>query len=152
MKRLFLLPILLVACAPQPPAKPKRVSNDPYPVVRVIDGDTIVIRKDGREEKVRLLRVNTPERGRPLYEEATAKLRRMLDGQNVDLEYEGDRKDPYGRTLAYVLIDGRLVNVHIVRLGMSKFFDKYGQGKYVVEFQIAESEARAAGRGVWRNQ
>ena len=45
------------------------------PVVRVIDGDTIIAHWRGMDEKVRLLNIDTPERGEPGYKEATDMLR-----------------------------------------------------------------------------
>ena len=81
-------------------------------VERVVDGDTIVVRGVGR---VRLIGVDTPETVDPrrpvefFGREASAFTKRLLEGQRVRLEYDWERADRYGRTLAYVYLrDGML--------------------------------------------
>src|SRR3989338_7085144 len=83
-------------------------------VVRVVDGDTIVL--DG-DEKVRLIGVDTPETVDPrkpvqyFGKEASEFTRRMAEGKRVRLEFDQDTKDRYGRTLAYVYLeDGTFLN------------------------------------------
>jgi len=82
-------------------------------VDRVVDGDTIVL-SDGK--KVRLIGVDTPETKHPnkpveyFGKEATEFTRRMCEGKQVRLEYDQEKIDRYGRTLAYVFVLG---GVHI---------------------------------------
>lgn len=84
-------------------------AGDPATVVRVVDGDTVVVRKDGQEETVRLLNIDTPETKHPnkavqcLGPEATQALETLLrPGDDVVLRYDLERTDKYGRTLAGV--------------------------------------------------
>ena len=124
----------------------------PGQVIRVVDGDTIVVYYDGRQESVRLLRIDTPERGQKGYREATEALRALVGGRVVELAFEDPgrkKRDAYGRLLAYVLVDDRNANVEMVRLGWSTFWTKFGAGRLAAEFRRAEREARAAGRGLW---
>ncbi|MCV7584177.1 thermonuclease family protein [Micrococcus luteus] len=100
-------------------------AGDPATVVRVIDGDTIVVRRDGQEETVRLLNIDTPETKHPnkavqcLGPEATQALETLLrPGDDVVLRYDLERTDKYGRTLAGVFEDEMLVNAEIARLGL----------------------------------
>ncbi|MCV7512233.1 thermonuclease family protein [Micrococcus luteus] len=100
-------------------------AGDPATVVRVIDGDTIVVRRDGQEETVRLLNIDTPETKHPnkavqcLGPEATQALETLLrPGDDVVLRYDLERTDKYGRTLAGVFEDEVLVNAEIARLGL----------------------------------
>ena len=100
-------------------------AGDPATVVRVIDGDTIVVRRDGQEETVRLLNIDTPETKHPnkavqcLGPEATQALETLLrPGDDVVLRYDLERTDRYGRTLAGVFEDEVLVNAEIARLGL----------------------------------
>lgn len=124
-------------------------------VTGVIDGDTLIanyLASVPTTESVRLLNVDTPEKGEPGYEEATEALSKLVEGKQVRLEFETPGKlerDRYGRILAYVLADGVNVNVELVRQGWSPFYTKYGEGRYADEFRAAEQEARAAGRGMW---
>jgi micrococcal nuclease len=122
-------------------------------VLHITDGDTIKVRYEGKETPVRLLRINTPERGQPGAKQATEAMREMVQGREVLLEFEEPgrpERDAYDRLLAYVYADGRNVNVEEVRLGWSKFWTTHGEGKYAREFQAAEAEARAAKRGIWK--
>ena len=82
-----------------------------YRVIRVVDGDTIVVNYQSKNEKVRLLCVNTPEsihrdkkQNIPMGKAASRYTKHRLMGKNVDLEFEGKQKGYYGRLLAYVFI------------------------------------------------
>ncbi len=125
------------------------------PVVKVVDGDTLHVELVGSitpREKVRLLNINTPERDAPGYERATAALVALVTGREVQLIFEQPdvaKRDEYGRLLAYVLLDGRCVNLAMVRAGYSRFFDKYGPGRFPDAFRAAESAARAGNEGLW---
>ncbi len=87
------------------------------PIVRVIDGDTIVVRYREVEEKVRYRDVDTPERGQPGYDEATQFNQELLvEGMaRLEINYsEGNGRDNFGRLLAYVYVekDGQEVQVN----------------------------------------
>jgi micrococcal nuclease len=127
-------------------------SGERVRVLWVVDGDTVGISYRGQWEKVRLLRVNTPERGQPGYAASAEFLRNLVAGKTVTLDFEerGDpERDTYGRLLAYLHLRGDNVNVEIVRAGWSPFWTKYGAGKYADEFREAETEALNAFRGLW---
>lgn len=111
---LLLLAATLVGCA-APPTPPTVYTVPPadraYPVVRVIDGDTLVIgvpmaRGGLLARPVRLLGIDTPERGEVGFEAATAALAAIVEGRAVQLAYGRRSVDAYGRILAVVLIDG----------------------------------------------
>lgn len=126
--------------------------RSPCDLVRILDGDTIVVHWRGREEHVRLLRINTPERGQPGYRESSDYLREFLTGQVISLEFEEPHtpaRDRYGRLLAYVFAGSRNANLEIVRAGWSPFWTRYGRGKYAEAFEQAESEAKDDERGLW---
>lgn len=105
---------------------------------RVVDGDTFHARGVG---KVRLLGVDAPElarEGRP--EEAGAAramafLKSAIEGRMVELDYDVERRDKYGRTLAYVTgPDGRVVNEELLRMGLAepiRFFPYKMKEKYL---------------------
>ena len=126
-----------------------------YLVERVVDGDTIIVRGVGR---IRLIGVDTPETVDPrrpvefFGREASAFTKRMLEGQRVRLEYDWQRTDRYGRTLAYVrLLDGTLINAEIIRQGFGHAYTRF-PFRYLDEFRQYEREARGAGRGLWGGQ
>jgi endonuclease YncB( thermonuclease family) len=125
---------------------------NPPTLIRIVDGDTLHVLVDGVDVTVRLLRINTPERGKPGFKEGTETLTRLVTGKVLRLEYEvaGTKaKDRYGRDLAYLYADGVCVNVLMVRSGWSEFYVKYGKGKYARLFEDAEREAREAHLGLW---
>lgn len=79
-----------------------------YPVMRIIDGDTVEIRYDGKFTSVVLIGVDTPGTVHPqkpveaFGEETTAFTRNLLLGESVYLRFDRDRTDKYGRLLAYL--------------------------------------------------
>lgn len=161
MRRLFpLLAIALVGCQPTPepakaaPSGPSILDSLPepgegYPVTRVVDGDTLHLDRDGEDVTVRLLRVNTRERGEWGYKQGQTELKRLVDGKRVRLESDDEPKDRYGRELAYIFVGDKNINLEIVRSGWSPFFTRYGKGQYAPAFAKAEAEARKAKRGLW---
>ncbi len=125
--------------------------------VRVVDGDTIVVRQDKRDVTVRLIGVDTPETKDPrkpiqkFGKEASEFTRSMVEGKVVRLEF-GDtgKADRYGRTLAYVFRGDVLVNKEIIRLGYGHAYVKYPfDANRMDEFRAAEREARENKRGLW---
>lgn len=127
-------------------------------VAEVIDGDTIVVAFPNAptgQEKVRLVGVDTPERGQRWYAESRSALAELVMGRTVRLEFEGDhpaRRDKYGRLLAYLLLDDRNVNVEMIRQGWSPYISKYGGERYKRSLAEAEEDARAAHRGIWSSR
>lgn len=92
-------------------------------VERVIDGDTVVVRlAEGAEERVRYIGIDTPEKGEeePCAERATARNAELVDGRVVTLVFDEERRDRYGRLLAYVQAPGGLVNAILVREGLAE--------------------------------
>lgn len=129
----------------------------PYPVVRVVDGDTIIILRQGKHERVRLLRVNTPEsvhpdpkQNTPTGKVASEFTKRELSGEKVTLEFEREQRDRYGRLLAYVLVGDENFCVMLVEEGLSPYYTAYGLSeKYDAEFRRAERSAREARLNIW---
>jgi len=88
--------------------------DDRFVVVRVLDGDTMELRGG---DKVRLLAIDTPEKGEPLHDEATRLLSRLAFNQGATLEYANQRRDRYGRLLGYVYVDTLFLNKTIIDSG-----------------------------------
>ncbi len=119
-------------------------------VERVVDGDTVDVRIGGREERVRLIGVDAPELGQGVWgERAREVLRRWVEGRVVRLERDVVERDRYGRVLAYVWVDGRLVNEELLREGVAMLYTVPPNVRHVERLRRAQEEARAAGRGVW---
>lgn len=104
---------------------------------------------------VRLNRVDTPYKDQPGGKEATEALADLTYGKQVRIEFENPDKpyqDNSERLIAYAHIDGKIVNVEMVRGGYSPFFTKYGEGKYAEQLRAAEAQAKAAKRGMWADK
>jgi len=126
----------------------------PCRVTRVVDGDTVDAECGNESGRVRLLNVNTPERGEPGYWEAGEALEDLLDG-DVYLEF-GDAERPsydrYGRLLAYLFDeDGRNLNRQMIRDGWSPYYREYGDGRFPDDFEDAEEDARDEELGLWED-
>ncbi|MCL6481024.1 MAG: thermonuclease family protein [Firmicutes bacterium] len=124
-------------------------------VLRVVDGDTLIL--DG-EERVRLIGVDTPESVDPrrpveaFGKEAAAFTRRLAEGRRVRLAYDEQRIDRYGRTLAYVYLEGgTFLNAEIIRQGYGHAYTRLPFA-YAEQFLQYEREAREARRGLWAEQ
>ncbi|MDM8527407.1 thermonuclease family protein [Anaerolineales bacterium HSG24] len=137
------LPPAYQATSLNPPAELETVS-----VAQVIDGDTIEL-EDGR--RIRYIGINTPERDQPYYDEATALNHQLLQQGPVQLEYDFEIEDQYGRTLAYIWAGGRLVNLEIVSAGYANAFFIPPNIHYETEIQAAEQQAKQAEQGIWQS-
>ena len=121
---------------------------------RAVDGDTILLRGG---ERVRLIGVDTPELHHPVKpvqyfaREARDFVQSKVAGRRVWLEYDQQRRDRYGRTLAYVFLeDGTLLNLALIQQGYGFAYLKYPfREDYMRRFRSAEREARNGDRGLW---
>ena len=133
---------------------------DPIPgasalVVSTVDGDTVHVRYHGRTLDVRLIGVDTPETVDPsqpvqCFGEAASRFTaRRLTGRRIHLEFDVERRDRYGRTLAYVWLGDRLFNRRLVAGGYATVSTYPPDVRYVARFEAAQRAARAAHRGLW---
>jgi micrococcal nuclease len=126
-------------------------------VVRVVDGDTILVSIGGRQERVRYIGVDTPETVKPrtpvqcFGKKASAFNHRLVDGQEVRLVSDVEARDKYGRLLAYVFrtSDGRFVNAELVRRGYATTLTIPPNVRFADRFRALAAAARQAGRGLW---
>ena len=124
-------------------------------VTRVVDGDTIEVLLGGRREDVRLIGVDTPETVKPdtpvqcFGERASHFTKRRLTGSRVRLVFGVERRDVYGRLLAYVYIGGRFFNPILVRRGLARSLTIPPNDRFAPRFRHLELVAARAGRGLW---
>jgi micrococcal nuclease len=121
-------------------------------VARVVDGDTIIVRYQGRDDRVRLIGIDTPEVGQCFAKEATSAMQ-MLAGRRA-VRLLGDRtqakRDRYGRLLAYVVLaDGRDVGRELIRLGAAHVYVYDRAFTRLPSYRNAESGARNRSAGLW---
>lgn len=139
-------------------------------IMSVVDGDTIAVRIDGKQERVRLIGIDTPE-SRPnrrmskqaiserldakaileLGAKASAHTKEILPkGTHVRLEYDVQKRDRYGRLLAYVwLPNGTMANEEIVSSGFAYLLTIPPNVKYREKFADAFRKSREEQRGLW---
>lgn len=137
------------------------ISNDnriPAEFVRHVDGDTTVLRIDGKEQKVRFLLVDTPETVKPKTKvqpfglEASNRTKELLStASEITFEYDkGDRTDHYGRTLGYIFVDGMLLQKTLVREGLARVaYVKEPNTKYLLELEEAQEKAKNESLRIW---
>jgi len=157
-----LIPLVVLAVAI--PVAVAFVRHRPVPlpaagtVVRAVDGDTIIVRAEGRDWDVRLLGIDTPETVDPRKPvqcygpEASHFTKRLVTGRRVVLRYDREQHDRYGRVLAYVYLasgQDRFVNGRLVRLGYARTFPFAPNTEHAAELAALEREAALAGRGLW---
>lgn len=125
-------------------------------VIRVIDGDTVDVEIAGTEQRVRLLNIDTPETVDPdkevecLGPEASEYLKNLLaPGDQVKLEYDIERTDHYGRTLAGVFKNDSLVNADIAAAGLGIAVKYEPNVKFYDEVLAAQQKASANATGLF---
>ncbi|MCD6291587.1 MAG: thermonuclease family protein [Anaerolineae bacterium] len=140
-----------------PPASISGPAGDVGRVVEVIDGDTVKVRLEGQTQavKIRLIGVDTPETKHPdkpvqcFGPEASSFTRSMLLGREVRLEYDVERYDKYGRTLAYMWLGDQMFNEVLVSEGYARTLTIPPNVRHAAKFAALEQEARAQRRGLW---
>ena len=118
-------------------------------ISKVIDGDTVVAEGDS----IRLIGIDTDERGQPCYSEAKKRMEELALNKEAVLERESENKDQYGRLLRYIFIGNENINLKMVKEGLAvaRFYPE--NIKYKDEIVAAEKEARAAVIGCkWKSE
>lgn len=125
----------LVTCAPPYPSGPPSVETvfcaDPAalesaPVIRIVDGDTIHVEIDGRDETVRFYGIDTPERGDPRFAVATERTRELV-ASRVVLRPDARERDRYDRLLRYVYTtDGLSIDAVLIAEGYARAWREDG--------------------------
>ncbi len=123
-------------------------------VVGVTDGDTIDVELGGGIEHVRYIGIDTPESNpdQPLEcfgPEASDANEELVAGETVTLEFGPERRDRYGRLLAYVSVGDLLVNAELVRRGFARSLTISPNDARAPLFERLEAAAGRAGAGLW---
>jgi len=133
-------------------------------VVSVVDGDTVhVVLENGAREKVRFIGVNAPEATKeqePFGLQAAAYTKQRLEGQKIWLETDVEKRDRYGRLLAYVWLDPpregndreareNMFNAELLLKGYAQVMTVPPNVKYADFFVACQREARETDQGLW---
>jgi micrococcal nuclease len=126
-------------------------------VSEVVDGDTVKIEPavDG-EDEVQLIGVDAPEtkdpddEKEPYGKEASNYVTNELKGEKVELEFDKDKKDQYGRLLAYVYPVGEeMFNEDLLEWGYAQLHAVQPNSRYGGRYKSAQEEARKEDLGIW---
>ncbi|WP_442603881.1 thermonuclease family protein [Paenibacillus sp. KN14-4R] len=163
MKKLGLFGLVLsiclamLGCSSQDKTPNTASERTKVKVERVVDGDTLQITMNGSKEKLRLIGVDTPETKKadtPVMfwgEEASAYTKKRLEGKTVELEWDVERKDQYGRYLAYVWIDKEMFNRTLIQESYGRMVTFPPNVKYADTFKKDQEQARKKGNGLWKD-
>jgi micrococcal nuclease len=148
----FLALATTLAAAPAASA-PERAFALRGTVTYVVDGDTLDVRlAGGGQEWVRLIGIDTPERGACYASNATAAARRFASGRRVVLRSDAtqDTRDRYGRLLAYVSVDGKNdLGYRLVRDGYAAVYVYARPFARLAAYRGAETSAKRLRRSLW---
>lgn len=127
-------------------------------VTRVVDGDTLHILMNGRDQVVRLLLIDTPETHKPhtlvqpFGPEAEAFTRQLVEEKRVEIERDigGDSRDRYGRLLYYVYVDGKSLQEELLIRGLARVAYVFPPNiRYLDRYREIEVLAKQHRVGIW---
>jgi micrococcal nuclease len=129
-------------------------SGTPVKVRQVASGQTIeIVSASGQTstpQKVRLIGIDTPDlKQQPWGIEAKQRLEELVRSKSVRLEFDVEKQDRYGRSLAYVWVENQLANEQLVATGYALAMPRSPNVKYQEKLQRAQESARLMGRGIW---
>lgn len=139
-------------------SKPGTTDRIPVELVSTVDGDTAKFNYDGKTESFRFLLIDTPETKHPRIgkepygQEASDRTEELLNtAANIEVEFDvGQKKDKYGRYLAYVYVDGEMLNNILVREGLAKVGYVYPPNtRYLSELEDSQDKAKSEQIGIW---
>ncbi len=114
-------------------------------IIRVIDGDTLLAESRGTEIKIRLSEIDAPEMNQP-YGTNSKKCLSELIRESSSLKFKSDGQDNYGRSLGWLVTDGKNLNYEMIKQGCAWVYDRYVINKTIYSFQ---NGARLKNIGLW---
>ncbi|MGM0867396.1 MAG: thermonuclease family protein [Bacillota bacterium] len=141
--------------------KPTKTSGTteqiPVVLVKTVDGDTIKVKYNGKEENIRYLLIDTPETShpslgkQPLGPEAKERNKQLVNSGELTIEFDvGERYDKYSRLLAYVFVDGKMVQETLVKEGLARVAYVYPPNtRHLDLLENAQDQAKSQKAGIW---
>lgn len=129
----------------------------PVELVKVIDGDTIKIIFEGKEQNVRYLLIDTPETNhprlgkQPFGEEAKVRNKELIENGKLEIEFDvGERFDKYDRLLAYIYVDGKSVQKILLSEGLARVAYVYPPNtRHLDPYEKSQVVAKEKKIGIW---
>ncbi|MEN8252091.1 MAG: thermonuclease family protein [Patescibacteria group bacterium] len=122
------------------------VNEGLFVVSRVIDGDTFEIESG---QRVRMIGIDTPERGKYFFTEATDRLKELIEGKEVTLSKDVSEVDRYGRLLRHVYVKDNWINKQMIDEGYAKLATFPPDVLHVDVFEKSQKNAREQKKGLW---
>ena len=119
-------------------------------VVKVVDGDSLVIDYAGERINLRLWGIDAPEARQDYGRQARSVLAAMVKGRQI--EARGKDVDEYYRLVALVWVDGQSVNKEMVRRGAAWVYEYYCHEAICDDWRQLQDDARRERRGLWSNE
>jgi len=147
---LFVVGLLVSQVAeklPQPPEKGLLRAT----VVRVIDGDTVVVIIEGERKPVtvRVIGFDAPEKDQPFGDAATKFLKALVEGRKVLLEPDVQAIDRYGRRLYHIWLEPTLLGEIMLLSGLATQMTIPPNVRYAEWFSRSQRLGREIGLGLW---
>ena len=117
--------------------------------LNLIDGDSILVVYQEHSQQVRLIGIDAPEWDQEYGSKAKAHAMGFCFGQSLRLEFDKERKDRYGRLLAYVYSGDKMLNEELVRAGLAIVIKVKPNTRYYARLKKIEGKARIERRGFW---
>lgn len=133
--------------APIPQNSPQESKSQTL-ITKVVDGDTV---ETSLGEKIRYIGINSPENGEPFSKQATDKNKELVLNKNVRLEFDVEKKDRFGRTLAYVFVQDLNVSIELAKAGVAVSQTLQPNVKYQKEILDGQKSARDNCLGLWKD-
>lgn len=145
------------AVSPRTIFVPKAGQSEEWQVVRVSDGDTIVVRQGLQEEKVRFCGIDAPEKEQPMGDQATAYLQQLINEADGNVLISQTDRDRYGRMVGEVFTVSatgeKLLQEELLQAGMVYVYPQYiGSCPNAQPMHMAETIAQQNKAGVWSSE
>ncbi len=148
----ILFSLLLISCTASNEIK-SEFSEDTvsfYQVLRIVDGDTVVVKYKDEPEYVRIIGIDAPEKEECFSSESAERLSELIGRKTVILEPKSDEdRDKYDRLLRYILSDGKDIGAELIKEGYARNYSRFPHLK-LKEYEAFEQKAREDNLGLWR--
>ena len=130
-------------------------------LAKCVDGDTAQFNINNEKKRTRFLAINTPEsvhptKGNEIYgkDASTYTCEKLTNAKKIVLEFDekADQTDKYGRVLAWVFVDGELLQKDLIKNGYAEVAYLYGKYKYVSLLQEEEQKEKNEKKGIWSDE
>ena len=125
-------------------------TEDDYKILRIVDGDTVIVEYNNKPEYVRIIGIDAPEKEECFSKESTERLNGLIGGKTVILEPKpNENRDKYNRLLRYVVFNNRDIGAKLILEGFARNYPWFPHPKRK-EYERFEQEARKNNLGLWR--